>query len=328
MEIGYAALLFAAGFGGGIAAAIAGGASLVTFPTLLAMGLPPVAANATNAVGLSLSNFMAAVADWRRRPSWGRSLSWLLAINVARRRGRRAADAGDARRPADPAGAGFDRRGDVLFAIGPWVQRHLPGEGEGGLRMARVAFPLFLSAIYGGYFGAALGVINLAILAIGGLTDLRSTNVLKNLLITGVSASSVWIYVWQGAVVWPAMVVLMAGSIGGGYAGGTHPHPAAAPGAHRHHRVRHSRDGALCRQILVLAHLAQRLRQLAFQPVEAGILRGVLVAQRRDLEARQRKRHLELPEAEGGGVTFGEPARRGRDHVGSGDGRKAGEELR
>ncbi len=86
--------------------------------------------------------------------------------------------------------------------------------------MARVAFPLFLSAIYGGYFGAALGVINLAILAIGGLTDLRSTNVLKNLLITGVSASSVWIYVWQGAVVWPAMVVLMAGSIGGGYAGG------------------------------------------------------------------------------------------------------------
>ena len=50
MEIGQAALLFAAGFGGGIAAAIAGGASLITFPTLLAMGLPPVAANATNAV--------------------------------------------------------------------------------------------------------------------------------------------------------------------------------------------------------------------------------------------------------------------------------------
>ena len=42
----------------------------------------------------------------------------------------------------------------------------------------------------------------------------------KLILITGVSLSSVWIYVWQGAVVWPAMVVLMAGSIGGGYAGG------------------------------------------------------------------------------------------------------------
>jgi len=73
---------------------------------------------------------------------------------------------------------------------------------------------------YGGYFGAGIGVINLAILSIGGLTDFRSINVLKNILITGVCASSVWVYVWQGAVVWPAMVALMAGSLGGGYAGG------------------------------------------------------------------------------------------------------------
>ena len=101
------------GFGGGIAAAIAGGASLVTFPTLLAMGLPPVAANATNAVGLSLSNFMAAVADWRRRPSWGRSLSWLFVDQRRRRRDRRVPDAGDAGRSADPAGAGPDRRRDL-----------------------------------------------------------------------------------------------------------------------------------------------------------------------------------------------------------------------
>jgi len=220
MDIARAALLFAAGFGGGIAAAIAGGASLITFPTLLAMGLPPVAANATNSVGLSLSNLMAAVADWRRRPSWGRSLSWLLAINVI---GGAVGAFLMLETPADllillvPALIGG---ATLLFAIGPWVQRHLPSGGDGGLHMARVAFPIFLSSIYGGYFGAALGVINLAILSIGGLSDLRSTNVLKNILITGVSASSVWVYVWQGAVVWPAMVVLMAGSIGGGYAGG------------------------------------------------------------------------------------------------------------
>jgi uncharacterized membrane protein YfcA len=220
MDIARAALLFAAGFGGGIAAAIAGGASLITFPTLLGLGLAPVAANATNSVGLSLSNFMAAVADWRRRPSWGRSLSWLFAINVV----------GGAigaflmlKTPPDllillvPALIGG---ATLLFAIGPWIQRHLPSGGDSGLRMGRVAFPIFLSSIYGGYFGAALGVINLAILSIGGLTDLRSTNVLKNILITGVSVSSVWVYVWQGAVVWPAMVALMAGSIGGGYAGG------------------------------------------------------------------------------------------------------------
>jgi uncharacterized protein len=150
MDIASGALLFAAGFGGGIAAAIAGGASLVTFPTLLAMGLPPVAANATNAVGLSLSNFMAAVADWRRRPSWGHSLSWLLAINVV---GGAVGAFLMLETPADllillvPALIGG---ATLLFAIGPWVQRHLPSEGQDGLHAGRVAFPLFLSAIYGG----------------------------------------------------------------------------------------------------------------------------------------------------------------------------------
>lgn len=220
MDFTEALLLCAAGFGGGIAAAIAGGASLVTFPTLLALGLSPVAANATNAVGLSLGNFTAALADWRRRPSWGRAFSWLFVINLV---GGALGAVLMLETPPDlmillvPGLIGL---ATVLFAAGPWIQRHLPQGGEGGLQMARVAFPIFLSSIYGGYFGAALGVINLAILSVGGLTDLRSTNVLKNILITGVSLSSVWIYIWQGAVVWPAMVALMAGSIGGGYAGG------------------------------------------------------------------------------------------------------------
>lgn len=220
MDIARAALLFAAGFGGGVASSIAGGASLITFPTLLGLGLPPVAANATNAVGLSLSNFMAAVADWRRRPSWGRSLSWLFVINVV---GGALGALLMLETPADllillvPALIGG---ATLLLALGPWIQRQLPSGGLGGLQTAWVAFPIFLSSIYGGYFGAGLGVINLAILSIGGLTDFRSTNVLKNILITGVSLSSVWIYVWQGALVWPATLLLMAGSIGGGYAGG------------------------------------------------------------------------------------------------------------
>jgi uncharacterized membrane protein YfcA len=220
MELAHGALLVGAGFVGGIAAAIAGGASLVTFPTLLALGLPPVAANATNAVGLTFSNFSAAVADWRRRPSWGRALSWLFVISVV---GGAVGALLMLETPPDllilmvPGLIGV---ATLLFAIGPWVQRHLPAHSEGGLQLGRVAVPLFLASIYGGYFGAALGVMYLAILSIGGLSDLRSTNVLKNILVTGLSLSSVWIYIWQGAVVWPAVFALMAGSIGGGYAGG------------------------------------------------------------------------------------------------------------
>src|SRR5215470_10630854 len=137
MGIAETALLVVAGFGGGDAASIAGGASLITFPTLLGLGLPPVAANATNAVGLSLSNFMAAVADWRRRPSWGRSFSWLFAINMI----------GGAigaflmlETPPDllillvPALIGG---ATLLFAIGPWIQRRLPSGEHGGLHMGR-----------------------------------------------------------------------------------------------------------------------------------------------------------------------------------------------
>src|SRR5258708_8331374 len=82
MDIIRTVLLFAAGFVGGIAASIAGGAALITFPVLLGVGLPPIAANATNAVGLSLSCFTAAAADWHRRPSSNRSFSWLLCINI------------------------------------------------------------------------------------------------------------------------------------------------------------------------------------------------------------------------------------------------------
>jgi uncharacterized membrane protein YfcA len=220
MEIARAALLCVAGFGGGVASSIAGGASLITFPTLLGLGLPPVAANATNCVGLSLSNLMAAVADWRRRPSWGRALSWLFVINVV------GGAVGAFLMLGTPADLlvllvpGLIGGATLLLALGPWIQRHLPSGSDGRLRAAGVAFPLFLSAIYGGYFGAGLGVINLAILSIGGLTDFRSTNVLKNILITGVSLSSVWVYVWQGALDWTATLLLMAGSIGGGYAGG------------------------------------------------------------------------------------------------------------
>ena len=220
MDIIRTALLFATGFGGGIAASIAGGAALITFPVLLGVGLPPIAANATNAVGLSLSCFTAAAADWRRRPSWDPSFSWLLGINIVG--GAIGAflmlgTPGELLIRLVPALVGG---ATLLFAVGPWIQRHLPSGRHAELHFGRVAFPIFLSSIYGGYFGAGIGVINLAILSIGGLTDFRSTNVLKNILITGVCASSVWVYVWQGAVVWPAMVALMAGSLGGGYAGG------------------------------------------------------------------------------------------------------------
>lgn len=214
------ALLVAAGFGGGMAAAMAGGASLITFPLLLGLGLSPVAANATNFVGLSLSNSMAVLADWRRRPSWGRAFSWLVLVNFI---GGALGALLMLETPADLLillVPGLIGMATLLFAIGPWLRRSLAQREGNELHLTTVLLPCFLAAIYGGYFGAALGIITLAILSVGGMTDMRSANVLKNILVTATSASSVWIFIWQGAVNWPAAIALLIGSTIGAYAGG------------------------------------------------------------------------------------------------------------
>lgn len=214
------ALLVAAGFGGGLAAAMAGGASLITFPVLLGLGLSPVAANATNQVGLSLSNAMAVLADWRRRPSWGHAFSWLVLANFI---GGAVGAILMVETPADLLTVlvpGLIGTATLLFAIGPWLRRRLSQRDGNELQLKKVVFPSFLAAVYGGYFGTALGVITLAILSVGGMTDMRSTNVLKNILVTAISASAVWIFIWRGAMLWPAAIALLVGSMTGGYAGG------------------------------------------------------------------------------------------------------------
>ena len=91
------------------------------------------------------------------------------------------------------------------------------GDRHAGLHFAQVAFSIFLSSIYGGYFGAESASYSHH-LSIGGLTDSVTSNVLKNILITGVCASICVVCRLQGAVVWPAMVALMPRSLGGGYA--------------------------------------------------------------------------------------------------------------
>src|SRR5436190_23847361 len=77
------AMMFGAGIAGGIVTAIVGGSSLITFPALLAAGLPPIVANASNAVALTPGTFMAGLADLERRPRWDRSFLGLMGVCVA-----------------------------------------------------------------------------------------------------------------------------------------------------------------------------------------------------------------------------------------------------
>src|SRR4029450_10609201 len=80
-------MLVGTGVAGGVVTAVVGGSSLITFPALLAAGLPPIVATASNTVALTPGNFAAGLADLERRPPWDRSFLGLIVVAIAGRGG-------------------------------------------------------------------------------------------------------------------------------------------------------------------------------------------------------------------------------------------------
>ncbi|MFT6878383.1 MAG: putative membrane protein YfcA, partial [Granulosicoccus sp.] len=107
-----------------------------------------------------------------------------------------------------------------LFAFGKSLNtglRRLAGESAS---KNLVYFALFLFSIYGGYFGAGLGIILLAIAQIIGYTEFHTANSIKNLLATSFTIISIVIFGLGGLIAWPEAVTMMLGSTVGGYIGG------------------------------------------------------------------------------------------------------------
>ncbi len=222
MDLSIAAMLFAAGIAGGVANAIAGGASLVTFPAMLAAGLPPIVANASNAVAVVPGHLVAAIADRESLGPPDRAMAVAaLAVFVG-------GGAGAVLLMVTPetlfillvpALVGL---ATAVFAFAKPIQRGVARlVGGQAARMPRLRAAVLLpTCVYGGYFGAGLGVMLLAVLSITGREDIRAANALKNLLSTVVSAIAVSIFVVRGAVSWPEVAVMFAGGAVGGYLGG------------------------------------------------------------------------------------------------------------
>jgi uncharacterized protein len=222
MELAIGALLFGAGLTGGVANAIAGGGTLVTFPAMLIAGLPPVVANASNAVAVTPGHLVAAYADGNALLPIGRSS---VAAGLATLLGG-AAGAVLLLVTSErlftllvPALIGV---ATLIFAFARPIQRSIVqalGDTP-GRRAAMRAGLLVPTATYGGYFGAGLGVMLLAVLAVTGREDARAANALKNLLATAVSAVTILIFTVQGMVRWPETLVMLTGATCGGYLGG------------------------------------------------------------------------------------------------------------
>ena len=219
MDLADILLLAAAGFLSGVVNAVAGGGTFLTFGALSVIGIPPISANATSSIA-QLPGYVAStlayrddiVRFWRGalllsaisavgalagalillaldNPSFRSMVPWLLLAAT------------------------------VLFAAGPWLKpQPKPGQAA-AVGCAAGSLVQFLTAVYGGFFGAGMGVMMLATLGLTQEGDYHRLNALKNLLSNVIALVAVAVFVTGGVVAWPQALVMVPAVALGGYAG-------------------------------------------------------------------------------------------------------------
>jgi len=214
-------VVFGAAVAGGGVNAIAGGGTLITFPTLLWLGRNPVLANASNTLGLLPGTVVGAIGF---RAELARSRAWVALLVVPSLVGGIAGAVLLLRTPTS-----------TFEAIVPWLilaatlllalqeplsarlRRHeairLPPAGKALAVLFQVAV-----GVYGGYFGAGIGILMLAALGLLGMTDLHQMNGVKNLLAAAINGIAIVCFIASGAILWRDALVMMAGAALGGWA--------------------------------------------------------------------------------------------------------------
>jgi uncharacterized membrane protein YfcA len=214
-------LLLGAGLSAGAVNAVAGGGSLITFPALLATGLPPIAANVSNALAVS-PGYLASVAGSRRDlEGQGTRAAKLIPAAVG------GALAGSGLLLVTPARA-FELivpflvlTATGLLAFQPWIQKRIGHPHQRSARAQNVTMQALtgIGAVYGGYFGGALGVILVAVLVLVIDERLQRISALKNVLSAAVGVTTVLVFSLLGPVSWVSVAVLAPATVTGGYAG-------------------------------------------------------------------------------------------------------------
>lgn len=215
--------VLAAGLVAGIMTSTVGVASLLSFPVLLAVGLPPVVANASNTVGMTpggLSGSFGYRSELREQPR----VTWTVITTCAA-----GSILGAALLLALPPGV-FEAivpwliLGTCLLVgaqprISRWLRRtHDDTPARAHLSPATTFFAT-LVGVYGGYFGAGSGVMMMAVLGIGSDLEFRLVNALKTLAIVASNLVASLIFIAVAELDWTAVVLLALGSTVGGYVG-------------------------------------------------------------------------------------------------------------
>jgi len=213
-----------AAFAAGAINSIAGGGTLLSFPALVWIGVNPVMANATNTFALWPGSF-AAMVGFRRELANVRR--WLLLLTIPALLG--GATGGVLLLHTSMAtftrlvpflilGATLLLAGQELITRRLGVLAHAH-ENPTAVWITIVAIFQFLVGIYGGYFGAGIGILILAALGLIGLTDMHEMNGLKNLLAICINGVAAIYFAWSGAVLWKDGFIMAVAAIIGGYLG-------------------------------------------------------------------------------------------------------------
>ncbi|HET9116605.1 MAG TPA: sulfite exporter TauE/SafE family protein [Pseudonocardiaceae bacterium] len=235
MPFAHLILLVVAGVLSGVVNALAGGGSLLLFPVLLAAGLPPLAANVTNSVAQCPGYLGFALGS--RRELRGQRSRVLSTAGVAAL-GSLTGSLLLLVLPARVFNAvipGLVALASLLLGLQPWLARWI-GEPESHTadRYAVLLPAVFIGAVYGGYFGGALGVLLIAVLALTAHDDLRRLNAVKGVLSLIISVVSVPVFAFGAPVDWLAVALLAPATLVGGLIGaklaGRLPAPALRAG--------------------------------------------------------------------------------------------------
>lgn len=222
MTVAEAVLIAVAGFLAGGVNAVAGGGSLISFPALVAAGLPTLAANVTNTTAVWPGYLGSAAAYRSELRDQGPRLKALAVTSVA------GAAVGAAILLVAPD-AVFDAvvpflvlAGSVLLALQPRIAKAVLARTEagGGGHGVQLHGAIFLAAVYGAYFGGGLGVILLAVLGIFVADHLQRLNALKAAISLLVNSIALVAFALFGPVDWGAVAIVAPASLLGGYVGG------------------------------------------------------------------------------------------------------------
>lgn len=224
-------ILAASAFAAGVMNAMAGGGTILTFPALLFVGVSPITANATSTVAL-LPGVVASLAGYRREVREHRH--WLKTLFLPSLLGGALGSVLLLRTPEKLFAALAPQLvlfATVLFMLQGFVSKRAAARAEasksdsfqpGDLSASRFAVATLLQfgvAIYGGYFGAGIGILMLALLGFLGLTNIHAMNGLKAFFNFSINSVAAAYFIFRGAVDWPAALVLALGAIAGGYGG-------------------------------------------------------------------------------------------------------------